>query len=306
MAPFYFRPEITWNEFSKVTPLLSSRLLHLPYYKSLPETVDETLPCLHFPLCKTVRRLRSFKPDGVCIGWEHFQHRTTNETKAETRRITARVEGRSKLIPAGSGLPGITLNCIYRMKITLALLYLAGTCFQKEAGTLLSEDFKKVYVFSSGAHSSRSLFFSDLARRIQPFERTPIFPSILKHIGKWVSLYRLHASVTCSLWKRIQTQHACVKRELRNFSPSPSSDNVQIKKKTFWRTSLFFGGFFPALLSRNDSLFKALNRKLNHRTNYPVRRVSLKRSCLYSSSSPFFMFLLCWRLIPAKHFIYFV
>lgn len=130
------------------------------------------------------------------------------------------------------------------MKITLALLYLAGTCFQKEASTLLSEDFKKVYVFSSGAHSSRSLFFSDLARRIQPFERTPIFPSISKHIGKWVSLYRLHASVTCSLWKRIQT-HACVKRELRNFSPSPSSDNVQIKKiKTFGEQLYSLEDFF--------------------------------------------------------------
>lgn len=132
------------------------------------------------------------------------------------------------------------------MKITLALLYLAGTCFQKEAGTLLSEDFKKVYVFSSGAHSSRSLFFSDLARRIQPFERTPIFPSISKHIGKWVSLYRLHASVTCSLWKRIQTQHACVKRELRNFSPSPSSDNVQIKKKNLLENKFILWGIFSS------------------------------------------------------------
>lgn len=52
--------------------------------------------------------------------------------------------GRVKLIPANSGLPGITPIRFYRMRITSVPLYLAVTRFQKRRGrAALGGDFKR-------------------------------------------------------------------------------------------------------------------------------------------------------------------
>lgn len=116
--------------------------------------------------------------------------------------------GRVKLIPANSGLPGITSICFYRMKITLVPLYLAVTCLQKkgeeeeEGGqAAIGGDFKRSLSPSSGALSSKFPLPSlPSLGRIQPFEGAPTFPSISKHIDKWVSLrYHPHASVARGL-----------------------------------------------------------------------------------------------------------
>lgn len=125
--------------------------------------------------------------------------------------------GRVKLIPANSGLPGITPICVYRMKITLVPLYLAVTRFHKKrrGRAALGGDFKRSLFPLLGLIPPVPLPSLPSRGRIQPFEGAPIFPSISKHIGKWVSLRcHLHASLAGSLWKRIQTHHACVKAEI--------------------------------------------------------------------------------------------
>ncbi len=156
--------------------------------------------------------------------------------------------GRVKLIPANSGLHGISPICFYRMKITLVQLYLAVTRFQKRRGrAALGGDFKRSLFPLLGLIPPVPLPPLPSLGRIQPHEGAPIFPSISKHIGKWVSLrYHLHASLAGSLWKRIQTHHACVKTEI---SICFFFLHVQIMCK--WRvssgdslSSLFHGGFF--------------------------------------------------------------
>lgn len=128
--------------------------------------------------------------------------------------------GRVKLIPAKSGLPGITSICFYRMRITLLPLCFAVTGFQKKkrrSRAAVGGDFKRFIFPLLGLVPPVPLPSLPSLGRTQPFEGAPIFPGISEHIGKWVSLrYHLHASVEGSLWKRIQTHHACVKTQTSN------------------------------------------------------------------------------------------
>jgi len=118
------------------------------------------------------------------------------------------------------------------MKITLVPLYVAATCFQKKKGsTLQSDKITRGPPFPLlGLIPLAPLPSLTTLGRFQPFEGTPIFPSISKQIGKWVSPYRVHASVAGSLWKRNQTHHACVKTEIRICFLSSSSDNVHMER----------------------------------------------------------------------------
>lgn len=105
----------------------------IPFHESIPEScvLAQTRPVL-LPLCKILKEAARLRPDEDCIGWQRFQRRATNESRAEAKR---RLTWRTRQINSSKlRSRRLTSICFYRMRITLVLLYLAATLFQKIKG----------------------------------------------------------------------------------------------------------------------------------------------------------------------------
>lgn len=190
---------------TKVCPPLLSRCVYSRRWIGLKVACwIKRFPLCYFPYAKYSSRLHGSNRMGFALA--DSVSSTGRPMKPKQRLGEDWRGGRVKLIPANSGPDGINPICFYRMKITSVPLYLAATHFEKIGGrAALGGDLRGLFFPFLGLIPPAPLPSLTSLGRIQPFEGAPIYPSISKHILKWVSQrYHLHASVAGILWKRIQ------------------------------------------------------------------------------------------------------
>lgn len=169
--------------------------------------LDETFPFLPLPPMQNIEG-GCAAPTGWGLHWltefpaldNQWNQSTGSAYNSEDWR------GRVKLIPANSGLPGITPICFYRMKITLVPFNVRVTWFHKRRrGRTVFGGIKRSFLLFWGSFLL-SPSFSVFTRTLSTSWRgTYISQHLGTYIGKWVSLRdRLHASLTGSLRTRIQ------------------------------------------------------------------------------------------------------
>lgn len=177
----------------------------IPCHESTPEScvLAQSRPLL-LPLCKMLKEAARLRPDEVCIGWQRFQHRTTNESRAEAKR---RLTWRTRQINSSKlWSRRVNVNLLLSDEDHFGAIVPCSHSLSVNKGARCSRrKFKRSLFPPVGLSPPAPLPSPLLLGRFKPFEAAPLYLSISEHTDKWVSLrYRLHASVLQCLWTRIE------------------------------------------------------------------------------------------------------